>query len=204
MSDDRQRNGEKFLDRWSRLKQQARTQPPSPAAGKRNESVPAPQLPSLESLTFDSDFSPFMHPEVDDGLRRMALKKLFSDPHFNRIDGLDVYIDDYSGADPIPPELLERLMKDRRKLFARDDETPADETAAAADDVQAPHTADAIPADVAGLPPVAEPDAQSAPHENMSRQAAAVPSQTPQPDADRKLTAAKTLTGAKKNDTRSS
>lgn len=204
MSEDRQRNGEKFLDRWSRLKQEARTQSPPPAAGKRNESVPAPPLPSLESLTFDSDFSPFMHPEVDDGLRRMALKKLFSDPHFSRIDGLDVYIDDYTGADPIPPELLERLMKDRRKLFARDDETPADETAAAADDVQAPHTTDAAPADAAGLPPVAEPDAESAPHETAIRQTAAVPPQTTQPDADRKLTAEETLTGAKKSDTRSS
>ncbi|HET7635864.1 MAG TPA: DUF3306 domain-containing protein [Burkholderiales bacterium] len=200
MSDDRQRNGEKFLDRWSRLKQQARTQPPSPAAGKRNEPVPAPPLPSLESLTFDSDFSPFMHPEVDDGLRRMALKKLFSDPHFNRIDGLDVYIDDYTGADPIPPELLERLMKDHRKLFARDDQTPAEEMAAAADDSQAPHMADGVPADVAGLPPVVEPDAERAPHETASPQITDV---LPRPDPDETLTVTKTQTGEKKNDTRS-
>jgi hypothetical protein len=200
MSDDRQRNGEKFLDRWSRLKQQARTQPPSPAAGKRNEPVPAPPLPSLESLTFDSEFSPFMQPEVDDGLRRMALKKLFSDPHFNRIDGLDVYIDDYTGADPIPPELLERLMKDHRKLFARDDQTPAEEMAAAADDSQAPHMADEVPADVAGLPPVVEPGAERAPHETASPQITDV---LPRPDADNTLTVAKTQTGEKKNDTRS-
>jgi hypothetical protein len=200
MSDDRQRNGEKFLDRWSRLKQQARTQPPSPAAGKRNEPVPAPPLPSLESLTFDSDFSPFMHPEVDDGLRRMALKKLFSDPHFNRIDGLDVYIDDYTGADPIPPELLERLMKDHLKLFARDDQTPAEEMAAAADDSQAPHMADEVPADVAGLPPVVEPGAERAPHETASPQITDV---LPRPDPDETLTVTKTQTGEKKNDTRS-
>jgi hypothetical protein len=204
MSEDRPRNGEKFLDRWSRLKQEARAQPPSPAAGKRNEPIPAPPLPSLESLSFDSDFSPFMHPEVDDGLRRMALKKLFSDPHFNCIDGLDVYIDDYTGADPIPPELLERLMKDRRKLFARDDETPADETAAAADDVQAPHTTAAASADAAGLPPVAEPDAARAPHETASPRAAAAPPQTTQPDADRTRAAEQTPADARKNDTRSS
>lgn len=203
MSEDKPNGGEKFLDRWSRLKQEARTQTPAPAAGKRNESGPAPQLPSLESLTLDSDFSAFMHPEVDDGLRRMALKKLFSDPHFNRIDGLDVYIDDYTGADPIPPDLLERLMEDRRKLFARDDEAPADETTAAADDAQAPHTADAVPADVAGLPPVAEPDVSGVPHENAPGTADVLP-QTAQRAVDRKLTAGKTLIGTGKNNTPSS
>ncbi len=55
-----------------------------------------PQLPSLESLTIDSDFAAFMRPGVDDSLKRGALKKLFSDPRFNVMDGLDVYIGDYS------------------------------------------------------------------------------------------------------------
>ena len=31
------------------------------------------------------------------------MKKLFSDPHFNVMDGLDTYIDDYGKPDPIPP-----------------------------------------------------------------------------------------------------
>ena len=31
------------------------------------------------------------------------MKKLFADPHYNVMDGLDVYIDDYSKPDPIPP-----------------------------------------------------------------------------------------------------
>ena len=30
------------------------------------------------------------------------MKKLFSDPHFNVMDGLDTYIDDYGKPDPIP------------------------------------------------------------------------------------------------------
>jgi hypothetical protein len=53
-------------------------------------------LPPVESLTIDSDFSAFLQPEVDETLKRQALKQLFRDPHFNVMDGLDVYIDDYS------------------------------------------------------------------------------------------------------------
>jgi hypothetical protein len=37
------------------------------------------------------------------------MKKLFSDPHFNVMDGLDSYIADYGKPDPIPLSML-RLM----------------------------------------------------------------------------------------------
>jgi hypothetical protein len=36
-------------------------------------------------------------------VRNAALKKLFTDPHFNVMDGLDVYIDDYGKPDPCRP-----------------------------------------------------------------------------------------------------
>jgi hypothetical protein len=39
------------------------------------------------------------------------MKKLFSDPHFNVMDGLDIYIDDYSIAEPIPPSMLEKMYQ---------------------------------------------------------------------------------------------
>ena len=70
--------------------------------------VPAP-LPPVESLTPDSDFSPFMGADVDELLRRRALKTLFQDPRFNVMDGLDVYIDDYSKPDPLPEGWLEKM-----------------------------------------------------------------------------------------------
>src|SRR5207237_4867260 len=66
-------------------------------------------LPPVDSLTIDSDFSPFMQPGVDPGLKREALKKLVRDPRFNVMDGLDVYIDDYSKPDPLPEGWLEKL-----------------------------------------------------------------------------------------------
>src|SRR5207249_325908 len=73
----------------------------------------APALPPVESLTFESDFTAFLKPDVDESLKRMALKKLLRDPRFNVMDGLDVYIDDYSQPDPIEPDVVKQLMQAR-------------------------------------------------------------------------------------------
>jgi len=70
-------------------------------------------LPSLESLTIDSDYSPFMQPGVDEDVKRSALRKLLRHPRFNVMDGLDVYIDDYSLPSPIEPALARTLMQAR-------------------------------------------------------------------------------------------
>ena len=73
----------------------------------------AKPLPPIESLSIDSDFSPFMQPGVDEDLKRSALRKLMRDPRFNVMDGLDVYIDDYSKPDPIDPAIVRTLMQAR-------------------------------------------------------------------------------------------
>ena len=70
-------------------------------------------LPPLESLTIDSDFSPFMQPGVDETVKRAALRKLLRDPRFNVMDGLDVYIDDYSKPSPIEPDVVRTLVQAR-------------------------------------------------------------------------------------------
>lgn len=46
-------------------------------------------LPSLESLTGDSDYSAFLQPGVDVELRRLALRKLFHSEKFAGLDPLD-------------------------------------------------------------------------------------------------------------------
>ena len=98
---------EAFLSRWSRRKQEAREEPEqAPASPEIDPKAPAPELPPIEKLTAESDYRPFFHPKVGEDVRRAALKKLFSDPRFNVMDGLDVYIDDYSKTEPIPPEML--------------------------------------------------------------------------------------------------
>ena len=82
-----------------------------------------PELPAIDSLTHEADFSPFMARDVDPGLRNQAMKKLFTDPHyqFGQMDKLDIYIDDYSQPDPIPLEML-RQMNQAKNLFLFEDE----------------------------------------------------------------------------------
>jgi uncharacterized protein DUF3306 len=121
---------ENFLKRWSRRKlEKVRQQPaaaPAPAdehgpraarATPASAAVAAPpqptptELPAVDSLQgLASDYKEFLNPQVDENLRRSALKKLFHDPHFNVMDGLDVYIDDYSKPDPIPESMLKELL----------------------------------------------------------------------------------------------
>ena len=116
MADDK----EAFLSRWSRLKRE------QPVAEKKDD-APAPALPPVESLTPESDFTDFMHPKVKQELRRLALKKLFSDPHFNVADPFEAYSGDWTGGEPIPPELLATLNQARTVLFTEEEKKAADE-----------------------------------------------------------------------------
>jgi Protein of unknown function (DUF3306) len=82
---------------------------------------PALSLDDVKFLTKDSDFKPFMAKGVGPEVRNAALKKLFADPHFNVMDGLDTYIDDYSKSDPIPEAML-RQMSSAKVLGLFDEE----------------------------------------------------------------------------------
>ena len=74
---------------------------------------------------FAPDFSAFMKPNVDPAVQHAAMKKLFSDPHFNIMDRLDIYIDDYSIPDPIPMEMLKRMVQSESLgLFRKFEEGP--------------------------------------------------------------------------------
>jgi hypothetical protein len=107
---------EKFLSRWSRRKRAA-AKPASPApATPPTPARPAESLPAPESLTFESDFQSFLHDKVEESVKRAALKKLFADPRFNVMDGLDVYVDDYSKDDPIPEAMLAQLEHSKATL----------------------------------------------------------------------------------------
>lgn len=101
---------EPFLARWSRLKKE------NPV--EKKEETPAPALPPVEKLTPESDFSGFMNPKVEDALRRVALKKLFSDPHFNLPDPYEAYSGDWTGGEPISEEMLATLNQARTLLFS--------------------------------------------------------------------------------------
>lgn len=169
---------EAFLSRWSRVKKELREQPATDADDQQLPAIdpqaPPPVLPSIEELTIESDFRGFFHPKVDVSLRRLALKKLFSDPHFNIMDGLDTYIDDYSISDPLPPEMLAQL-KHAQKIIAW-----AKETQEETDANRAAETAEAIQNAAASLPAqaalAADPQAplvvaQTAPAEHVEQPA---------------------------------
>ena len=47
------------------------------------------------------------------------------------MDGLDTYIDDYSIADPIPPEMMKTLYQAREHLFTPEEKAAADAADAA-------------------------------------------------------------------------
>ena len=179
------------LRRWSRRKLEASreaapraTEPTSVQPKEPGESAPVavvpaspapaspPVLPPVESLTIDSDFASFFQPQVDESLKRQALKKLFADPRFNVMDGLDVYIDDYTKSDPIPPDVLERLVKGHFG-FNPPAPPPADPTQQAVAErvaVPVPDSATALPASESILPgdaaapvPAANPTTPDAP-----------------------------------------
>lgn len=110
-----------FLSRWSKrkagqdVKSEELIQEPTQAALPITPAAQTPPPVTLEDVEkidrFDPDFSAFMRPDVDPAVQQAALKKMFSDPHFNVMDGLDIYIDDYSNPEPLPAEMLKRLVQ---------------------------------------------------------------------------------------------
>ncbi|MGB7183155.1 MAG: DUF3306 domain-containing protein [Burkholderiaceae bacterium] len=68
----------------------------SPSTSVSDTAAGQPELPSLESLNEDSDYSPFMGPNVSKEIRNLALRKLFSSPIYNITDGLDDYDEDFT------------------------------------------------------------------------------------------------------------
>jgi len=119
-----------FLNRWSKRKAgkqddlveqpKEAVQAPAPISNVEEAKPPA-SLEDAEKIDrFDPDFSAFMKPDVDPAVQQAALKKMFTDPHFNIMDGLDIYIDDYSKPDPLPPGMLERMVQsDMLNLFRK-------------------------------------------------------------------------------------
>jgi Protein of unknown function (DUF3306) len=128
---------ERFLSRWSRRKLESNEDALVGAPQVTELPAVAPAVPSVRAAEppaagtpegISSEYRKFFDPRVDENLRRTALKKLFSDPHFNVMDGLDTYIDDYSKPDPIPEAML-RQLNQAKELFLFGDEKKTSEGA---------------------------------------------------------------------------
>ena len=155
---------EPFMSRWSRLKARAREQatpvvdagaaPPQPAEDTPPQPAPPsvaqppPELPDIDLLGEDSDYSAFLAEGVDAVLRRKALRKLFHSPKFNVLDGLDDYMGDYTQFEPLGSIVtadmrhqIERAARLAEQALAEEGERPAPAGSADA----APVVADATP-----------------------------------------------------------
>lgn len=176
---------EPFLSRWSRRKFAANEDAPAgaqqaaglPAAAPAAPLEPATGLPAPGSAKSNTpEYREFFDPQVDEKLRHAALKKLFGEPQFNVMDGLDTYIDDYSKPDPIPEAML-RQLNQAQDLFLFGDEKKASGGAGDEAPAAAGENAAALQAAAANAPAVAESAAAnaSAPEAGASGSAAAAP-----------------------------
>ncbi len=177
-------SSESFLSRWSRRKVEdkaadsaaaADAQMPNPSTGAPSEAkiagTPLPErtssseieqkasLPAIDSLTADADFSPFMAKDVDPALRNQAMKKLFTDPHyqFENMDKLDIYIDDYTKSDPIPLEILKKMYQSRALSIFDDEEDEKKEKHA---EQNLPDTTPPVSVDADNVPALPESSTQ--------------------------------------------
>ena len=196
-------DNESFFSRWSRRKVQDRAgQPvvsepvappvaepppkpvaaaapvasvaPAPVPAAEPAQAPAPTLDDVAQLTPQADFSPFVAKTVPSEVRNAAVKKLFTDPHFNVMDGLDIYIDDYTQPSPLSKlELAKMVGAQFLKLVEEPQEKPAATEANTETDAKTATDAAADPAPdndpVAadtGLPAQATEPPQPLPHDD--------------------------------------
>ena len=82
----------------------------APAAPPAAEAPPVLTLDDVAKLTRDADFKPFIGRQVPAEVRNAAMKKLFTDPHYNVMDGLDIYIDDYSQPSPLSAAMMAKMV----------------------------------------------------------------------------------------------
>ena len=123
---------EGLFQRWSQRKQDVKqaetqelpieqTEPEDPALVLTDE-----DMPPVESLSDDSDFSGFLSPNVSEELRKVALRKLFNGAVFNQRDGLDDYDDDFTSfaklGNIVTADMKHQMEEVKKKLDAMEEE----------------------------------------------------------------------------------
>ena len=166
---------ERFLDRWARLKTEVKEGKPAdrdvaslgpegggpPAEVEGDATAEQLDLPDIESLTEDSDFTPFMQDGVPDKIRTMAMRRLWRmNPIFAHIDGLDDYDEDYTDAAMVVGSLKEAWEQFQKRHEEDDGEAPAETAESVAEDDGEPAETDGEPDQVAGAGNKEIPDAE--------------------------------------------
>ena len=185
---DQQSPGEPFLARFHRLKTEARREEVEPEPRDQpigstdlstpNNAVPEPaeaelsdaDMPPIETLDAESDYSGFLSPGVSDALRQAALRKLFHGTTFNVIDGLDDYAEDFTTFEAlggvITADMKHRIQIEaeqqaealRQKMLADTAHAQADTTEVDAADSSASKT---LADESADLAPIPDPDSET-------------------------------------------
>ncbi len=172
---------EPFLARWSRRKSQAREVPPpdpaiEPVAAPQPEPIDLASLPSIESLTADSDFTVFLRPGVPDALRNAALQKLWrTEPSVVNYVPLVEYNWDFNAPGYGALKATDDVAKLARQVWGGL-KPPADEPPATAESATPPQPPPAPPPDPPPLPIASSaPDASSTPELPRRKHGGALP-----------------------------
>jgi len=111
----RGKDSEGFYSRWSKRKLQAGTnqpvastdinspvdEPVSPEPAEEKVLLCDKDMPELDTLNEDSDYSCFLSPGVSEKLRKLALRQLFGGKSFNLCDGLDDYDEEFTSFEKL-------------------------------------------------------------------------------------------------------
>lgn len=165
---------ESFLARWSRRKRASGSDTPAVAQDATEPAAETPQpaaepeaqepefiddeLPPVESLGPDSDYSAYLSNRVSEGLRRAALRKLFGQPAFNLRDGLDDYDDDYRSFAALGDIVTADMRHHKERLMEKERQRERDRLAARDVDTGELPTAESAPGSDAGPDPESAPD----------------------------------------------
>ena len=145
---DKQAPATGFMQRWSRRKIDAKSEISEDSLEEKNPATTIStetvvddykieeyktdaDMPPLERLTEESDFSGFLSPRVSEKLRKQALRKLFHLPFMNVVDGLDDYAEDYSSFAPlgdIIPQEMKRMLEREKAKEQEDHEKQEEQT----------------------------------------------------------------------------
>jgi uncharacterized protein DUF3306 len=169
---------DQFLKRWSRRKLETETAAPPPEAQPQLEADPEPlaesteieehqalppDLPDVDTLGKDSDYTGFMRDGVPEELKKLALRALWrSDPVLANLDGLNDYDEDYGAIARIGAEFMRKLAleeqkKDRAEPAATESPEEPESPSLETPESPSPENNDAVVAD-ADTAAAAKPD----------------------------------------------
>jgi len=177
-----------FLSRWSRRKVEVKTAPileaniqiedeqetnsveiiadrPEEQISQEDQDAILKDLPDVETLTAESDFTSFLKKGVPEELKKIALRKLWrSNPIFANLDGLNDYDEDFTKITPLAAGVADELLKLMKENARHEVEEEEEEEDTEEDLFEAPEEDFITPIDEDDKGESSSSDAQSSSH----------------------------------------